>query len=92
MQKLFIYNKTKDKFIRPPVHTTHMGLESLSNFGPVFWNKMVPNSIKNIQNMNLFKQKLKTWIPKNCSCKLCIDYVPGVGYGVYKNNVFYPRP
>ena len=91
MSKLFTYNKTNDKFIRPPIHTTHKGIESLRNFGPIVWNMMIPNSIKSCQNVNVFKEHIKTWVPKNCSCKLCIDYVQGIGYGVFKGNIFYPR-
>ena len=78
MQNLYIYNKTTDKFVCPPVHTMHMGLESLlRNFGPILWNNMIPKSIKSIPNINTFRQKLKSWIPKNCLRKLSINFVPG---------------
>ena len=89
MKDLFNYNDTNDKFIRPPVHSTHNGLESLSSFGPVGWNTMVPNSVKSSQNINIFKERIKSWVPENCPCKLCIDYVAGVGYGVFKDNILY---
>ena len=92
MKKLFHHNIKNDKFIRPPSHTTRNGLESLRNFGPVVWNTMVPNNVKMSPNINIFKERIKNWVPEKCLCKLCIDYVPGVGYGIFKDNVFYPRP
>ena len=92
MKELFTYNNNNGQFVRPHVRTTHMGKESLRAFDPIVWNTMVPERVKDSPNIGVFKERIKYWIPDNCTCKLCIDYVPGVGYGVYNGDVFYPRP
>ena len=61
------------------VHTTKYGIESLAHFGPKLW-KIVPNDLKNIKSLDLFKKRIKTWIPDNCPCDLCRTYVKGVGF------------
>ena len=61
------------------VHTTKYGIESLAHFGPKLW-KIVPNDLKNIKSLDLFKKRIKTWAPNNCPCHLCRTYVKGVGF------------
>ena len=36
--------------------------------------------IKQCKSLSLFKQKIKTWIPEVCPCKLCKTYIHHVGY------------
>ena len=55
------------------------GLQTLRSFGPKIWN-ILPDDIKNSENINSFKRQIKTWIPLNCPCKLCKRFLPGVGY------------
>ena len=80
MKDIFSYNKTNDKFFCPNVRTENMGKQSLRSFGPIVWNRMVPEKIKSSQNINVFKDSIKSWVPTNCSCNLCRDWVDGVGY------------
>ena len=69
-----------DKFARPNVNKVYKGENSLRNFGPVIWNTMLPQSLKLSSNLNEFKNSIKSWIPKNCPCRLCKHYLKDVGY------------
>ena len=79
MNEIFSYNKEIDKFICPKVRTD-MGKLSIRSFGPIVWNRMVPDKIKTSLNINIFKERIKSWVPNNCECNLCKDWVDGVGY------------
>ena len=67
-------------FVRPKVSTVYKGLNSLRNFGPIVWNTMLPNAIKSSTSLDQFKNSIKSWTPDNCLCRLCKDYVQGVGF------------
>ena len=92
MSKLFVYNDKTNKFTLPVFHSEKMGKKSWQYYGPIVWNSMIPDNIKDSVNINMFKGKIKSWVPDNCKCKLCIDFIPGVGYGIMRDNVFYPNP
>ena len=84
MKNIFIpKNYTKDdlrsqsNFAIPSVNTVHYGHDSLKYFGSIVWN-MIPNNIE-LETFNRFKIEIKKWLP-NCSCRLCKDYIEGVGY------------
>ena len=79
MKEIFSYNETINRFVYPKVRTD-MGKLSLRSFGPVVWNTMLPESIKSSENINIFKERIKLWIPDNCQCRLCSDWVDGVGF------------
>ena len=89
---LFVYNDKTNKFTLPVVRSEKMGKKSWQYYGPIVWNSMIPDNIKDSVNINIFKEKIKSWVPDNCKCKLCIDFIPGVGYGIMRDNVFYPNP
>ena len=36
---------------------------------------MLPQNIKDITDLEDFKHKIRTWIPENCMCRLCKDFV-----------------
>ena len=84
MKNIFDSKKSKDNlrtqtdFALPSINTVHYGNDSLKYFGPIVWN-MIPNDIKKIDTLNKFKIEIKKWLP-NCSCRLCKDYIEGVGY------------
>ena len=61
------------------VKTVHYGTESLSFLGPKIW-ELVPLEIKSSQSLEDFKQKIKSWIPENCPCRLCKTYLPQIGF------------
>ena len=66
------------------INSVSNGLESLRYFGPIIWN-MVPNTLKNAQSLEQFKKEIKAWIPNNCPCRLCKDYVMDLGYTYITN-------
>ena len=74
------YNTRQNtQFLREKVNSTTYGLESIRILGPKIW-ELLPQSMKLIDNINLFKDKIKKWKVENCPCKLCKVYVQGVGY------------
>ena len=46
---------------------------------PKIW-QLIPEAIKKTDSLNVFKRKIKTWIPTACPCKLCKQYIQHVGF------------
>ena len=82
MQELFTHNpaRGKDRFLRPNVKGVTYGDKSLRICGPIIWNEMLPENLKNSFSLESFKESIKGWIPTNCKCNLCRDYIQGVGF------------
>ena len=59
--------------------TVNNGLETLRAFGPKIWG-IIPNDIKNISTVPLFKARIKKWIPRSCPCRLCKLFAPKLGF------------
>ena len=36
--------------------------------------------IKNSVSLAIFKRKIRKWVPVNCTRRLCLNYVEGVGF------------
>ena len=58
--------------------TTNYGLEKLRHLAPKIWN-ILPVEIKNVTSLQVFRRKIKTWIPINCPCRICATYIPSLG-------------
>ena len=56
------------------ITTVNNGLKSLRYRRPKMWNIILPD-IRNSGSIEQFKWKAKCWIPKNCSCKLNLNYI-----------------
>ena len=41
---------------------------------------MVPNDMKNVNDIETFKNNIRKWKPVNCHCQLCLNYVSCGGY------------
>ena len=84
LQSLFcktVYKtKSNASFHRPNVNSVYHGEQSLRSFGPIVWDTMIPENIKIISNLNDFKKNIATWLPDNCPCRLCKDYIPNLGF------------
>ena len=52
-------------FSRPNVSTVKRGDRSLRSFGPIVWNTMLPNELKECDSLDLFKSSIKSWKPDN---------------------------
>ena len=66
-------------FITPPINSVHFGEDSLKYFGSKVWN-LIPCNIKKVENVNIFKTLIRNWAPEKCPCRLCKQYIHGIGY------------
>ena len=71
--------RRRNTFVRPKVDTVFKGENSLRIFGPVVWDEMLPKRLKECSTLNEFKNKIKSWIPETCPCRLCKLYVQELG-------------
>ena len=70
----------KKLYYRPQKsNTSSFGLESFRWLGPKIW-ELIPDDLKNTKNLATFKSALKKLNIDNCPCKLCKNYIQGVGY------------
>ena len=72
--------RSEQTFLRPNINTIYNGEQSLRSFGPVVWNDLLPDIFKSATTLNKFKHMIKLWVPTGCPCRLCKDYVPGLGF------------
>ena len=74
------YNpRSQIEFLGSSANTSQYGLNSLRVFSSKAWN-MVPTEIKNSGTLNIFKEKMRKWEPKNCNCKLFLPCMQKIGY------------
>ena len=66
-------------WVLPKVRTVNNGIETLRYRGPVV-GKIIPDEIKMSKSLESFKDKIVTWKPQGCECRLCKQYIPGLGY------------
>ena len=81
-----IFHVNQDSVLRsnpnlfvPSINTVSKGENSLRYYGSIIWNSLPPD-IKNISSFNEFKAKIKKWRPVNCPCRLCKEYITGIGF------------
>ena len=82
MKDLFRLNEapnSRTTFLIPSVNSEYMGKLSLRYFGPIVWETMLPDSYKEISELEKFKEDIKKWVP-DCKCRLCKTYVRGLGF------------
>ena len=78
--KISLYNlRRNNAFERRQVHSVYHGTESLSFLRPKFWN-LVSLELKKSESLEVFKLKVKKWIPFECLCRLCRTYMQQVGF------------
>ena len=61
------------------VTSVHHGTESLSFLGPKIWD-LVPLDIKQSDNIDIFKDKIKRLSFPECPCRLCKVFIPQLGF------------
>ena len=61
------------------VKSVNHGTESISYLGPKIWN-ILPEKLKNIENLEHFKKEIKTWKSDNCPCRLRKVYIERVRF------------
>ena len=67
------------EFRIPLTRTVYRGSESISYLGPKILD-ILPTSFKEAVSLNSFKKLIKKWGPEACPCRLCKNYIPGVGF------------
>ena len=72
--------RSGDTFDRPNVNSVKMGDRSPRSFGPIVWNTMLPDKLKQCKSLTEFQISIKSWKPDNCPCELCRTYAQGLGY------------
>ena len=78
--KISLYNfRRNNTFERRQVHSVYHGTESLSFLGPKIWD-LVSLELKQLESLEVFKLKIKKWIPFECPCRLCRTYIQQVGF------------
>ena len=74
------YNlRNNPSFKTKNIRTTYYGTETLMYRGPKTWD-LVPNNIKQSNNLKEFKRKIKLWKPKGCACRMCKVFVANLGF------------
>ena len=74
------YNlRANSKFYTRPVHSVYNGTESLSFPGPKIW-ELVPEDAKQSESLEVFKNKIKKWLPCRYPCRLCHVYLQNIGF------------
>ena len=64
---------------RRRVNSVRYGTETVSFLATKIWD-ILPKDIKDSESLDIFKRKIKKWIPWECPCRLCKTYVPQVGF------------
>ena len=75
----FSGSRTGTRFEYPYRKSELKGKFSLRCFGPVVWNELLPTELKDIKDIDKFKEELKKWTP-DCNCRLCKEFISGVGF------------
>ena len=64
---------------RQRVNSVTHSTESISFLEPKIW-ALVSSDIKLPQYLNIFKRKIRKWVPLQCACWLCKIYLQNVGF------------
>ena len=74
------YNlRYSNEFLQPKVKTVSCGMETIRIRGPQLWQTL-PSHIKHSTSLKDFKTKVRNWNPSDCHCRLCIPYIPSLGF------------
>ena len=80
LPKISLHNlRRNNTFERGHVRSVYHGTKSLSFLGPKIWD-LAPLELKQLESLQVFKLKMKKWIPFECPCRLCQTYVKQVGF------------
>ena len=74
------YNFRQNRDYRiPSVKSVYHGSESISYLGPKIC-EIVLAKIKETDSLNSFKMEIRKWVAQKCPCRLCEQYIKGVGF------------
>ena len=78
-KELKIITRSNSLFKSRKIKSTLHGKESLAYLGPKIWD-LLPSELKDKQDVNCFKRQIRKWRPSACPCRLCSQYLHGVGF------------
>ena len=64
---------------RRRVKSVRYDTESISSLAPKIW-EILTNEIKDSDTVQIFKAKIKKWVPAECPWRLCKIYLLQVGF------------
>ena len=74
------YNLRRNKtWENTNVRTVTYGTETVLFRGPKIW-EIIPDTTKQSSSLSEFKTKIKSWIPSECTCRLCKTFIPNLGF------------
>ena len=85
MSQIFVDNdrsynlRGQQDFCNHSARTVTYGTESIRVLGPKIWN-LIPHEIRECNSLEVFSKWIKNWIPESCPCRLCKNFVDGVGF------------
>ena len=86
MNEIFRFSKNYVYYLRsgiqlekPSINTVQFGSESTDYLGAKI-QELIPENIKSSKSVDIFKNKIKKWVPEICPCRLCKTYVNQVGF------------
>ena len=85
MNEIFVERKSNyslrgnNVLTRRRVNSVRYDTETVSFLAPKIWD-ILPKDIKDSESLDIFKRKIKKWIPWKRPCKLCKTYILQVGF------------
>ena len=85
MQELFVPNnnphglRNRRLWNVPKVITVAFGTETIRFRGPKIWDAL-PITIQKAETLSVFKSKIKELGCIKCTCRLCKEFVPNLGF------------
>ena len=85
LKELFVFRnnnyntRSQYELAIPSVNTVLKGKSSIRYLGPIIWNS-IPIDIRCADSLNVFKSQIRQWKPLSCQCRLCLNYLDGVGF------------
>jgi hypothetical protein len=61
------------------INSVYNGAETISFRGPKTW-ELVPADIKGSKSLGEFKSKIRKWNFGKCTCRICITFIPNLGF------------
>ena len=71
--------RSGSSIIRNRIRTTKHGLQSISHIGAQLWDSL-PHAVKSYTSLNSFCREVRGLPFLNCTCRLCADFIPNLGY------------
>ena len=85
LKELFSFNvrnynfRSQSTLKRIKTNSVYFGSEILSSLAPKIWD-LVPDSFKNENSLERFKNRIKIWTTDICPCRICKVYIEQVGF------------